>query len=214
MFRLKRLKIPILISASMSALILSACAPVGNTAPGSENSGGGVVVSTDLPSPTPNKTKAAKATKEHLESLPKWERDRAQMLLDRRAAQELRLNAKEQAVQWIQWAKPKCEDWFGKGSCTPMAIEIEPWTVCGWAPVRRVLDIDNLEPKQHYLVFLTSPERGITGENIWVASYAHQAYDSKPILNSAEDIQLCWYDNADSIQMPSEPEGAFIVSSP
>ena len=198
MFRLQRLRMPVLIIASLSAIMLAACGPseTPKATEADQERRSASFTSIGQSSYSGGSTPAEKATKEHLESLPKAERIRAELEIERRELNRLRLNSKEQVIQWIEWARPKCEDFFGSDACVPMAMELERWNVCDWRPIKRIQSENDLDAEGHYFVILFDPRTSIpTGGYIWVASYGYQVHPNEPTLNAAEELQSCWIAN-------------------
>ena len=142
-------------------------------------------------SPTPD------ATKEYLLSLPKWERELEQQKLDWEEQERIKYDAREQAIQWIDWATPECKDFFGSVNCEPKIVELQNSDVCGVKPGNPVESIDDVHTKGHYYITLVNTDGIRSGGYEWIASYGHQAYVDGAVLNAP----FCWFFNPTEVQV-------------
>ena len=191
MSRLKRLLASFLIYATFLTLILTACATEESIGPGDTDSRADAFVSSDSVAreeeesgPTPNATATREA---YLASIPQWERAPIQTREAIRYQQNLRLDAEQQASEWIEYSQPNCDEYFGTARCILYIVELEAYEVCKFRPIGFITQ-SAMEPKGHYLLFFGDEDELPAGGYQWIASYGHQAYMDGAVLNIID----CW----------------------
>ena len=184
MFRLKRLKLLILLGAAFSSLLLLSCDTTERIGPGDTDSRADSFVEEPA---VDNSSVNAEATKEYMESIPKWERTAIQTREANQYYANLRLDAEQQAKNWIEYSRPKCNDFFGTKLCNLWIVTLEEYSVCGFRP-HKVIELADLQPKGHYYLIFGDEAGKLSGGYQWIASYGYAAHKDGVVLK----ITDCW----------------------